>query len=404
MPAGSFDSLPLEVLARALCRLLPYAVARLRRLSRRAAAAIGLLLRDVPFALSCLAGYPIDLARWRHGNKMYSIYFTYVDPFRAVDFRHLPVSFTIALFMRRGFSLAAINCVAEDDQWDKSSGHLDAALPGNQLVTAAFRHLVFERPDRVRSWRPAFFSLKWAVTVGDYELTREMVRLVCLAFQNCTKYDRKSLTRSLQAALDGALLGGQQDIIDFLLARDDVRPGGDSLVLAAALPNVDVTRTILARIDTWPHLPHALHDAAHHGNEAVLEVLLVEAVVPELLDQSLFYVESVATCQRLIAAGADPSWSEANVLHDVIYRKQLDLVKFLVSDSRVQRILANNEPGRRHVLQDAVQQGADYLEPFLVGNIVTLKDAEILLRGWPSWSPPEDVTSQLRSYVAEANK
>ncbi|KAJ1568814.1 hypothetical protein HK405_013517 [Cladochytrium tenue] len=409
-----FDRLPLEVLARALCRLHPHAVVQLRRLSRRAAAAVGVLLPDVPFAVSCLAGLPIDVARWRHDEPYDIALSTNVDasnpppePIRAVDFRHLPVSFTIALFMKSGISLDDINCVAEDQKWAVSSGHLDAALPGYQRVTAAFRHLVFERPDRVRSWRWAFFSLKWAATVGDYELTREMVRRVCLDFQKDPEYDRKWLTHNLKAALNGALRVGQQDIIDLLLARDDVQTDGDSVVLAAALPNVDVMRAILARIDSRPHfraVPHALHDAAHHGNEAVLEVLLVKADDPEILHQSLLYVESVATCQRLIAAGADPSWNDANVLHDVIYSKQLDLVKFLVSDSRVQRILANNETLRREFLQDAVQQGADYLEPFLVGNIVTLKDAEILLRGWPSWSPPEDVASQLRSYVAEANK
>ncbi|KAJ1560977.1 hypothetical protein HK405_005292, partial [Cladochytrium tenue] len=232
-----FERLPPELLARALCRLHPHAVARLRRLSRRAAAAIDVLLPAVPFAASCLAGQPVNLARWRHDDELDDISAsTYVDsfdpppePVRAVNFRHLPVSFTIALFMRRGFSLDAINCVAEDHEWDKSSGHLDAALPGNQRVTAAFRHLIFERPDRLRSWRPAAFCLKWAATVGDYDLTREMVRRVYLDCQNDPKYDRKWLTKSLEAALNAALRGGQQDIIDFLLARDEVRPGDDSL-------------------------------------------------------------------------------------------------------------------------------------------------------------------------------
>ncbi|KAJ1568816.1 hypothetical protein HK405_013519, partial [Cladochytrium tenue] len=126
-PESHLDHLPPELLARALCRLHPHAVARLRRLSRRAAAAIDALLPAVSFAVSCLAGLPIDLARWRH-DELDNI----AASTRAVDFRHLPVSFTIALFMWEGFSLDAINCVAEDHEWAKSSGHLDAALPGNQ--------------------------------------------------------------------------------------------------------------------------------------------------------------------------------------------------------------------------------------------------------------------------------
>ncbi|KAJ1568815.1 hypothetical protein HK405_013518 [Cladochytrium tenue] len=409
-----FERLPPELLARVLCRLHPHAVARLRRLSRRAAAAIDVLLPAVPFAASCLAGQPIDLARWRHDDELDDISAsTYVDPsdpppepVRAVDFRHLPVSFTIALFMRRGFSLDAINCVAEDHEWAESSGHLDAALPGNQRVTTAFRHLIFERPDRLRSCgRKSGACLLWAATVGDVELTSEMVRRVFLDFQNDPKYDRKWLTQSLEAALNAALRGGQQDIIDFLLARDEVRPGDDSLVLAAALPNVDVMRAILAR--TGPHrraVPHALHDAAHHGNEAVLEVLLAAAGDPEMLHQSLSYAESVATCQRLIAAGADPS-IDSRVLFRALYSKQMDLVEFLVSDSRVQRILANNETLRRHLLQDVVQQGADFLEPFLVLKLVTLEDAAILLKeGSVRSLLPKDVESKLRAFVAEANK
>ncbi|KAJ1553007.1 hypothetical protein HK405_009248, partial [Cladochytrium tenue] len=166
-------SLPLELLARVLWRLHPHAVAQLRRLSRRAAAAIDILLPAVPFAVSCLTGQPIDLARWRYDELDDIAASTYVDPsdpppepVRVVDFRHLPVSFTIALFMREGFSLDAINCVAEDHEWDESSGHLDTALPGNQHVTTAFRHLIFERPDRLCSLgRKSDACLKWAATV-----------------------------------------------------------------------------------------------------------------------------------------------------------------------------------------------------------------------------------------------
>ncbi|KAJ1539580.1 hypothetical protein HK405_012725 [Cladochytrium tenue] len=377
------DHLPPELLARALCRLHPHAVARLRRLSR--------------CRRHRSAGLPIDLARWRH-DELDNI----AASTRAVDFRHLPVSFTIALFMWEGFSLDTINCVAEDHEWDKSSGHLDAALPGNQRVTTAFRHLIFERPDRLRSLgRKSGTCLLWAATVGDVELTREMVQRVYLEFQNT-----QLLTPSLQNALLGALRSGQQDIIDLLLARDDVRPGHLSLLLAATLPNVDIMRAILARIASSGRplrraMPSALEGAAYHGNEAVFEVLLAAADTPEL-HISLSNVRNIATCQRLIAAGADPSWNNARVLLDALQRKRLDLVEFLVSDPRVQGILANNETLRRGILQDAVQQGADFLELFLVGKIVTLEDAGILLRGWPSWSPPEDVASRLRAYVAEA--
>ncbi|KAJ1562936.1 hypothetical protein HK405_005703, partial [Cladochytrium tenue] len=315
-----------------------------------------------------------------------------------VDFAQLPLSYTIALFMKEGCNTETFMDVFGEYAWIMLDEPNFVELA--EKVADALENVLIESPGRFKSFGPNPGPCLYLTTrVGRSELTRMVVE------RAADEFTPPVLQGALNMALAGAFISGNQAVVDCILDKMDVQPKETAFAYVAGQPDLNLARSFLGwyaeKFGEPPtnYLSKAVLFAAQKGYHDVAEHFLTLHSDLGSLNLALMCAAKdahMAVCRLLLSAGANPLQNGASALRSAFDSESAEVVELLLRDLRVKRALEADGTQRTRLIKAAARKGVAVLRPFFELGVAHLEDAAMLYADSNTDIGPEGKAELLR--------